>query len=222
MKSMLQESSSVAKAVQQAWQEAGKPTEFTLKVLQEEEKNFFGMTRKPAIVSIIYDPRKVPSVAKAPTRRKEERSERPRRGEARTSRQLRKASVAEDRGPRQGRGRESSRIKEPARGSSSGDRRSGRASLNDQEQDRIMWSDNYLEMIGDWLREILTRMNITTKFGVSLDRGLLKIQFDGPVVESADGERILFASLVALLLQFLRRAEKKKLRGLRLAIVSRR
>jgi predicted RNA-binding protein Jag len=51
MKSILQEGSSVFKAVEQAWSTAGKPQEFTVRVLETESRNFFGITTKPAIIS---------------------------------------------------------------------------------------------------------------------------------------------------------------------------
>ena len=57
MKSMVQEGSSVAKAIDKAWELAGKPSEFTIKVMQVEERNFFGMVKKSAVVSIVYEPR---------------------------------------------------------------------------------------------------------------------------------------------------------------------
>src|SRR6202050_469390 len=58
MKSMLYEASSVVKAIEKAWAESGNPGEFTVKVLEREEKNFFGFSKKPAVISIAYDPRK--------------------------------------------------------------------------------------------------------------------------------------------------------------------
>ena len=44
MKSMLHEASTVAKAIEKAWTESGKPLEFTIKIHEVGEKNFFGMT----------------------------------------------------------------------------------------------------------------------------------------------------------------------------------
>src|SRR5258708_17435903 len=61
MKSMLHEASSVIKAIEKAWIESGKPLEFTINIHEVEEKNFFGFTKRPAIVSITYDPRKQPN-----------------------------------------------------------------------------------------------------------------------------------------------------------------
>lgn len=56
MKSLLHEGSSIIKAVEAAWASAGMPQEFSIKVLEAGEKNFFGMTKRPAVVSIMYDP----------------------------------------------------------------------------------------------------------------------------------------------------------------------
>ena len=54
MKSIMQEASSVAKAIEQAWIAAGKPQEFTVKVFEEAERNFFGLTTKTAKVAIHF------------------------------------------------------------------------------------------------------------------------------------------------------------------------
>ena len=45
MKSIMEEASSVAKAIEKGWQRAGKPQEFTVKVFEEPQKNFIGLTR---------------------------------------------------------------------------------------------------------------------------------------------------------------------------------
>ncbi|MFH1461488.1 MAG: hypothetical protein ABIF12_00885 [bacterium] len=57
MKSMLQEESSVCRAVEKAWDVSGKPVEFTVKVLSKEIKNFWGILKKPAVISFSYNPR---------------------------------------------------------------------------------------------------------------------------------------------------------------------
>lgn len=55
MKSILQEESSVIKAVEQAWDISGKPYEFSVKVLSNEVRNFLGMLKSPAIISFTYN-----------------------------------------------------------------------------------------------------------------------------------------------------------------------
>ena len=74
MKSLMEEASSVSKAIENGWTNAGKPKEFTVKVYEEAEKNFFGMTSKPAKVGIFFteprttDTRRKPRPAKPQTR----------------------------------------------------------------------------------------------------------------------------------------------------------
>jgi predicted RNA-binding protein Jag len=54
MKSVIQEASSLTKAIEQGWAKAGKPKEFSVKIFEEPIKNFFGFTSKPAKVGIFF------------------------------------------------------------------------------------------------------------------------------------------------------------------------
>ncbi len=55
----MEEASSVSKAIEKGWNTAGKPKEFTVKVYEEAEKNFIGMTTKSAKIGIFFsEPRK--------------------------------------------------------------------------------------------------------------------------------------------------------------------
>src|SRR3990167_6782664 len=51
MRSVIQEASSLALAIEQAWEKAGKPKDFSIKIFQEAEKGFFGLkvTRKAKV-----------------------------------------------------------------------------------------------------------------------------------------------------------------------------
>jgi hypothetical protein len=56
MKSLLQEGSSIIRAVEAAWIKAGMPVEFSIKVLKNEEQRFLGIAWKNSVVvSISYD-----------------------------------------------------------------------------------------------------------------------------------------------------------------------
>ena len=55
----MEEASSVIKAVDKGWQRAGKPQEFTVKILEEAEYNFLGMSTKPAKIALFFDEKKV-------------------------------------------------------------------------------------------------------------------------------------------------------------------
>lgn len=54
MKSIIEEASSIQKAIEQAWDRAGKPLEFSIKVFQLPQKNFFGFTKVSAKIGIFF------------------------------------------------------------------------------------------------------------------------------------------------------------------------
>ncbi len=55
MKSIMEEASSVAKAIENAWLRAQKPSEFRVKIFQESEKNFFGFSKKSAKIAFFFE-----------------------------------------------------------------------------------------------------------------------------------------------------------------------
>ncbi len=54
MKSVIQEASSLTRAIEQGWLKAGKPTLFSVKIIQEPSKNFIGMTTQTAKVVVFF------------------------------------------------------------------------------------------------------------------------------------------------------------------------
>lgn len=54
MKSIVEEASSITKAIEKAWLRAQKPREFSIKIFEEAEKNFIGMTTKSAKIGLFY------------------------------------------------------------------------------------------------------------------------------------------------------------------------
>lgn len=59
MKSIVEMASTIVKAIQQAWERAGKPQEFSVRILEEPETNFLGMTRKPAKIAFLFSEKAV-------------------------------------------------------------------------------------------------------------------------------------------------------------------
>ena len=55
MKSLVEEASSIFKAIEKAWTRAGKPQSFSIKIFEEPEKNFLGFTKKDAKVGIFFE-----------------------------------------------------------------------------------------------------------------------------------------------------------------------
>ena len=54
MKSIMEQASSIMKAIEKAWNQAEQPKEFSIKIFEKEERNFFGMTTKPAKIGIFF------------------------------------------------------------------------------------------------------------------------------------------------------------------------
>jgi hypothetical protein len=91
MKSIIQESSSVAKAIELALAQAANPKDFSVKVLEYPTKNFFGITTRPARIALYWDdkttqktndPHPIPTLENTTEARSGERPER--RGERNT------------------------------------------------------------------------------------------------------------------------------------------
>lgn len=55
MKSIVHEASSIAKAIEQGLAKAGNPRDFAVKILEYPEKNFFGITTKPAKIALYIE-----------------------------------------------------------------------------------------------------------------------------------------------------------------------
>ncbi len=71
MNSIMQEASSLAKAVEQAWLKAGKPQKFSIRVFEDAEKNFLGITTKPAKIALLFEKEDVLNKTETDTRKKD-------------------------------------------------------------------------------------------------------------------------------------------------------
>ncbi len=93
MKSLMEEASSISKAIEKGWTNAGKPKEFKIKVFEEAETNFIGMTTKSAKIGIFFA---------EPKRQAEPRARRGKADQARPKRAKREVTPREEkREPRQ-------------------------------------------------------------------------------------------------------------------------
>lgn len=85
MKSLVEEASSVVKAIEKAWNRAGNPQTFSVKVFETPETNFFGFTKKSAKVGIFFE-EEAPQPARKHANTRDTRSQnRPTRGRETTT-----------------------------------------------------------------------------------------------------------------------------------------
>lgn len=188
MKSIIQEASSVLKAIEKAWVSAEKPQEFTIKIFEESEKNFIGMTVKPAKIGIFFTEeslpkkdnrpkketfkRKIPPIKKQTTKSVEKKEEAP-------------VTVVPEQKPQK-------RV----------------MWTNEMIEAARKWIDNALKAMEK------PSINFTT----DVNNYYLRFVFDQPVAATDEKERELFRSFSFLLLQTLKRKFKRPLRGFKVVL----
>lgn len=70
MKSIMEEASSILKAIEKGWHNAGQPKEFTVKIFEEPQKNFIGITTKNAKIGLFFNEEQL-AKQQAPTKQRE-------------------------------------------------------------------------------------------------------------------------------------------------------
>ena len=229
---MLYEASSVMKAIEKAWAESGNPSEFTVKVLEREEKNFFGFTKKPAVVSIAYDPRKQQlekNNDKSRDRRGSGRNDV--RHDARNEKPLRQNSFDKEVSPQRKDGHASQNTKQVSQPQSQVQAQPQRHRFVEKEpvkpvekpqSDMIEgWTPELVDQVVIWMKEMLAIMSIQSKATTKIDRKALMVNFDNALLDSPEDERLLFINMSFALIQFLKKKHKKKFRGFHIIIQSR-
>lgn len=205
MKSMLQEASSIVKAVEKAWNEAGKPQEFTIKILEEGEKGFLGLTGgRPAVVSITYQPLK---------------GKKTKIDFEKDLMQVDKKSYKQSVQPQKTQ-KQSSGIMGSFFGTKTSEKPQNVAVRREQIQQKqkqqqvekeVAWRKEFVDNVNIWLKEIMMHaMGIDITIDVKHDQRILNVFIDKRVFKDFEEEKLFFISLSHLLMQFLKRKYKKK------------
>jgi len=242
MKSMLYEASSVMKAIEKAWAESGHPSEFTVKVLEREEKNFFGFTKKPAVVSIAYDPRKQ-QLEKNNERSRDKKASSGRNDRSNDTRDTRSDSRSDNRNDRPLRqnsfDKDGSMSRKDGHVSHNTKQNQQNAQPQQAQRHRFVesepvkqpektqsdmiegWTPELVDQVVVWMKEMLAIMGIQSKATTKIDRKALMVNFDNVLLDSPEDERLLFINMSFALIQFLKKKHKKKFRGFHIIIQSR-
>ncbi len=200
MKSILQESSSIAKAVEKAWQHAGMPAEFSVKVLDKGEKNFLGFSKKPAIISFSYP---APEERKQDTHRREGEKARVQRPAFQAkNKEVASQVKAENSKPK-------SRVQEP--------------SFQENQEVVSEWSTEIVQELVEKAKYLLKEMwekQVEVEHELRGDE--LNISYKHPLGQHPEEEqaKILHASMSYILFQHLKRKHKKQFKGLRLHVTN--
>lgn len=194
MKSIMEQASSIFKAVEKGWIQAGKPQEFSVKVFEEPVKNFFGFTTKPAKIGIFFEEKVQPRQPQH-ARRNQQNTPAP------VTREPREAAAP--RAPKAAPAARPMRTEESPKG--------------DVRQQP--WNDQMVQAAKAWVDELLGSMGKSNKkFTLDAKNYYLKLSFDSTVMNSDEEDRQLFRSIAYLIMQSLRNKFKKSLRGYKIIV----
>lgn len=250
MKSIVEEASSIAKAVEKGWIRAGKPREFSVKIFEEPEKNFFGLTTKPAKIAIVFaqiakvvsdkerfekrpaarEQRYTEQAAPAPARQEPRQDQRQDRYQDRGEQQhsSRRDDTRQDR--RYDRRRQDDRGPRNAR--DEGRQQSPQAAPQQQQQQAPQarqphhesaktWNDDVVTFSSQWLSECLALLGLpNVSINTSTSGNTLTVQLSSPVADNSKNERFFLSSLSHLLSEAIRGKFKLDMRSLRIMIHS--
>ncbi len=212
MKSLMEEASSISKAIEKGWTNAGKPKEFTIKIYEEPEKNFIGMTTKPAKIGIFFtEPKPQQADTRQRGKQREQRVPTPQQQQqSRSTERAIERAVAErapvERAPLR---------EQPRREPKPAEERPPKT----QEDLGPIWGDDMILSAKEWITEILQHMGFGhIQFTIAPQRFHLKINFAQSVLEDKDKQKHLFAILSGLLLTMLKRQYKRPLRGYKIVL----
>lgn len=205
MKSIIEEASSISKAIEKGWVRAGKPKNFSIKVYEEPEKNFFGLTTKSAKVAIIFDEK---TVVTAPEKTAQPANQGHQKADHKRTQQSKQQSA-----------------KAPNPEHKPKDNRRQQSPKNAPEKniESVQVSDEIKQAVTSWLDSALPVMNIhNAVFRLESTDDMIQVTFDTPLIPDSHEERALLKSLSYLALATLRNKFKKGLRGLKLVFTRKR
>jgi hypothetical protein len=237
MKSLIEEASSIAKAIEKGWERAGKPQSFSVKVFELPEKNFIGMTTKPAKVGLFFTEEKPTGSHKKESGTGQQVTHPPRQPynnagasdqQAKNKSRPRTRVIAEkdgqestDKGPRSPR-------PQAQRAPQQQQERAPKQSPVTHEQPKEAgqedstvshWSPEMVRVVSDWLRACLNIIGLSNiAFSTDIQKNNLRINFDAPLVDNELKETILYKNMAYLVMASLRAQFRADCKQLKLAL----
>ncbi len=233
MKSIMEEASSIAKAIEKGWQRAGKPQEFTVKVFEEPQKNFIGLTTKPAKIGLFFEPSSI-KTPENKDKRFDSRAHRPlpqRSFKEEVANEFQKTNQRQER-PAQKRFSSPqdkhtlNKPQEKAAGSFEKNLDKNKQQRNDFQSSKDTafsspWNEELTQSAKDWIKQSLQLVGANDQnFNAEIDRYALRITFLKQITQDGEHEKMLFRSWAYLIMQALRQKYKRPLKGLKIILMS--
>ena len=208
----MQAASSVMKAIEKAWEDAGKPREFSVKIFEEPKKNFIGITVQSAKVGIFFTEKPITKVPEKEEYKKREQTpkttyttqQRPEQSPAQKQK-----IVAGRNMPPQKEFVKKEKVSE------------ARPIIQEQKQQKEIWTDDMVTIVKTWLTEMLHNLNRSDiSFICQPSMYQLHVQFNAMLNQKPEKDQQLMRSFALILMQTLRHALKRPLRGFKIMLTT--
>ncbi len=242
MKSIIEQASSIVKAIEKAWNQAEQPKEFAIKIFEKEERNFFGMTTKPAKIAIFFGDK--PIVHEKPTQKPrpeikecrpatikampEKIVQKPENRSPIKPEEQRKSSIQQQVSLKQTKPQQTIDRTTSAQKSTSTrqqpveKKQSVVATPKEEKAPRIpaAWNETMVNSADNWLKHTLDLMNMSGHhFNSEIAGKNLKLIFHAPLLVDIAHEKQLFRSFAHLIISSLRNQYKQEIRDLKVILL---
>jgi predicted RNA-binding protein Jag len=222
MKSIIEQASSIMKAIEKAWDQAEKPKEFSIKIFEQEERNFFGMSTKPAKIGIFFDDK--------PTTHEKTTTAKPRQEIKECRPEIRKNKQHKTQPDRPTSTLTTAPVDnfqtKPLNGSNVSEiphkPEQQDSAPKPLRQRRIpsTWNDDMIAAAHKWLRQTLLFMDMPSiDFTSEVAGKNLKLTFNVPLIPDVMHEKQLFRSFAHLIISSLRNQYKQEIRDLKVVLI---
>lgn len=191
MKSIIEEASSISKAIENAWKRADQPSDFTVRIFETPQKNIFGFTTKSAKIGIFFDEKS----ATEPKKKERAKQTLPQPKE----KQIQQQSAQ----PKQ----------QPAKAPVAKQPTTTAADTHYEP-----WNKEMVTYAQQWLDTLCKQLAIHASFTIDPQKYLLKIEFDKTIFEQEEKNRLFFRNCAHLLMQSVRNTFKRPLKGFKIVL----
>jgi hypothetical protein len=210
MKSIIQEASTIAKAIEQSWQRAGEPKEFSVKILELPERNFIGMTTRSAKIAFMFNGVSVKQVQEQPVTRPVSA----RQTVGPVGREQRKENVRLQRDFVPKREHVEREIIEQEKPAHQAPARQMREEGFEKRRPESLWNKEIVDFARTWFEAVLKHMGSSDiTFTIEPQNYYLRITLNRPVLDQEGQEKHLLASLSLLMFSTIKKEFRKALRG---------
>jgi len=194
MKSIIEEASSISKAIENAWKRADQPSDFTVRVFEIPQKNIFGFTTKSAKIGIFFEENKKNIAEPKKKDRPKQIVPQPK------EKQIHQQNTQ----PRQ----------QPARAPAA--KQPTNTTATDAHYEP--WNKEMVTYAQQWLDTLCKQLAIASSFTIDPQKYLLKIEFDKAIFEQEEKNRAFFRNCAHLLMQSVRNTFKRPLKGFKIVL----